>query len=54
MQRYLVIGLYVAYNERYADVIEAATPDDAEAEAIAEHPDLTIAAVLNEEGQVVA
>jgi len=51
MRRYLVIG--ILENERFAREYVAESPQAAEDAAIAENPELIIAAVLNEEGQIV-
>jgi hypothetical protein len=51
MKRYLVIG--IIESEHFAREYVAESPQAAEDAAIAENPELIIAAVLNEEGQIV-
>jgi hypothetical protein len=52
MSKYLVIGL----NDggRFAETFTAEDPDHAEQEALHVYPELIIAGIINEEGQVVA
>jgi hypothetical protein len=52
MSKYLVIGLND--GDRFAQDFEADSPEHAERQAMALYPDMTIAGVINEEGQVVA
>jgi hypothetical protein len=52
MQNYLVIGLW-GDVERFAETFRARNADHAEEKALKKHPGVTIAAVINEEGQVV-
>ena len=52
MNKYLVIGL----NDggRFAETFTAEDPDHAEQQALHVYPELIIAVLINEEGQVVA
>lgn len=50
---YLVIGIYRDDHSRFAESYAADSPDEAEQIAEAGHPNLIVAAVINEEGQVV-
>jgi hypothetical protein len=50
---YLVIGIFDDDHRRFAREYVAESPQAAEDAAIAENPELIIAAVLNEEGQIV-
>ena len=46
--KYLIIGVYEDddFSGRWADSYEAASPEEAEAMAAAEHPDVIIAGVV--------
>ena len=43
---YLVIGLYLDNGQRFADEVEAKTPEEAEDQFSADNPDVTIAGIV--------
>jgi hypothetical protein len=53
-QSYLVVGVHRdELDRRFARRYRASSADEAERMATEEHPDLVVAAVINEEGQVL-
>jgi site-specific DNA-cytosine methylase len=52
-RNYTVIGYWPGSMQRFADYIEAATPDDAEKEVIAKHNGVSICAVIEGRHQCV-
>jgi hypothetical protein len=51
---YLIIGIFDDDHRRFAREYIAENPQAAEDAAVAENPGLIVAAVINEEGEVVA
>lgn len=51
---FLVVGIYEEDNQRFAESYAAADPAEAEELALAMHPGLIIAGVIDMRGEVVA
>lgn len=52
MKRYLIVGIYEDNNQRYADVAEGRSPTDAERRFKKKHPEIIIAAVIEDPNNV--